>query len=60
MPYWKMLALITEKVTIDAVAKVAPTASSPVNGTTKKIMAAAGKKALPTTATGIRMISRSW
>ena len=60
MPYWKRLLLITAKVTIEAVAKVAATGSSPVNGTTKKSIETAGKKALPITAIGIRIVSRSW
>jgi hypothetical protein len=33
--------------------------SSPVNGTTKNSIEAAGKKALPTSAIGMRKVSRS-
>ena len=37
-----------------------PTGSSPVNGTTKNSIDAAGKNALPTSAIGMRSVSMSW
>ena len=50
---------MTANVTIDAVANVAPTGSSPANGTTKNSIEAAGKNAVPMTATGMRIVSMS-
>src|SRR5439155_2627319 len=60
MPYWNRPLIMIAKVTIDAVAYVAATGSPPANGTTKNTIEAVGKNTAPMTATGMRIVSRSW
>ncbi|WP_404951959.1 hypothetical protein HFP69_12100 [Streptomyces sp. ARC12] len=54
------MLIIAAKTTIEAVARVAPAGSSLVLGTTKKNSEAAGKKAAPMIAMGMRLSSTSW